>query len=180
DKVGPVLFAFTPIVDPSGIWTNDDLFRKLGLKIPRTFPQLLGLCRQAHAAGTVAYMTSSFVPVRQLALTTVYDKDKSWAGKLRAGAVTFAGTPGWRQALQHLLDMNGAGCFPPGVTGMSIDAARAQFVQGQSLMLSANAADKGVIDAADPQFAHTYHPWPSAAEPGQTTTVVRLLSTLGV
>src|SRR5207244_3652589 len=54
DKDGQGLFAFSPQISPFGIWTNDDRFKQLGLKIPQTFSQLLGICQKAKAAGTVA------------------------------------------------------------------------------------------------------------------------------
>ncbi len=50
-KHGQVLFAFEPGVSLMGVFTNDDLFRKLGLKVPQTFAQLLDLCRKAKADG---------------------------------------------------------------------------------------------------------------------------------
>ena len=37
DKLGKGLFAFTPTVAPIGIFTNDDRFKQLGLKVPQTF-----------------------------------------------------------------------------------------------------------------------------------------------
>ena len=53
-KYGQGLFAFEPEVSPFGVFTNDTLFAKLGLKVPQTFPQLLDVCQKAKAAGTVA------------------------------------------------------------------------------------------------------------------------------
>src|SRR5262249_34499723 len=141
-----------------GVYTNDDLFRKLGLKIPRTFPQLLDVCRKAKAAGTTAYLLPgatgpAMAPlVTGLAIATVYGKDAHWAVKLRAGAVTFEGTPGWHQALQQLVDMNNAGCFQPGAAGTTNPSALAQFAQGQALMYPAGSGQKGMIAAANPQF----------------------------
>ena len=53
-KYGQGLFAFDPTVSPYGVFTNDDLFKKLGLTVPQTFSQLLEVCQKAKAAGTVA------------------------------------------------------------------------------------------------------------------------------
>ena len=52
DKYGQALVAFVPVVAPLGIFTNDSLFGKLGLKVPQTFAQLLDVCRRAKADGT--------------------------------------------------------------------------------------------------------------------------------
>src|SRR5262249_56908280 len=89
EKHEKVLFAYTPIVSPASIFTNDDLFRKLGLSIPRTFPQLLRVCRQAKAAGTVAYMLpggggAAETLAQRFAIGTLYGKETSWARTQRA------------------------------------------------------------------------------------------------
>ena len=121
-KYGEGLFTFLTTLGPQGVFTNDDLFKKLGLSVPQTFPQLLALCQRAKADGTVALELDAGNPgdlgldIVELAVATVYGKDKSWPAELRSGTVTFDGTPGWRQALQELIDMNNAGCFQPGAS----------------------------------------------------------------
>jgi raffinose/stachyose/melibiose transport system substrate-binding protein len=176
DKYGSGLFAYTPIISLYGVFTNDDLFRKLGLRIPRTFAQLLDLCRTAKAAGTVAIMlpgaTGPYMGgvVAGLAVATVYGKDARWGAKLRAGTVTFDGSPGWHQALQHLVDMNDAGCFQPGATGTTTPSATAQFAQGQALIFMSGSGGKGSIDASNPQFTYSHRAFPFGAKPGDTTT----------
>jgi raffinose/stachyose/melibiose transport system substrate-binding protein len=185
-KYGPVLYTFAPTVSPYGLFTNDDLFRKLGLKVPRTFAQLLDLCRRAKAAGTVAVILadgngpSVGTLVSTLAVATLYSKDRSWPAKLRAGKATFDGTPGWHQALQELVDMNGAGCFQPGVAGTSQPSAVQQFAQGQGLTAAFQAVNKGLIDAAEPQFAYTHHPFPAGSDAKRGWTSVILNDSLSV
>ena len=39
-----------------------------------------------------------------LAVATVYGKDKHWPRELRAGTASFEGTSGWHQALQEFGD----------------------------------------------------------------------------
>jgi raffinose/stachyose/melibiose transport system substrate-binding protein len=171
DKYGPGLFSFTPAVTPYGIFTNDDLFKKLGLKIPQTFAQLLDVCRKAKAAGTVALLFGAGSQLAagalavQLAVATVYSKDKHWDTEHRAGTVSFEGSQDWHQALQKLVDMNNAGCFEPGATGTT--AVNGQFAQGQALMEPAQSVQKGLIDAAGPQFRYSLRPFPARADPTQ-------------
>src|SRR5262249_12699701 len=142
-KYGGVLVGFVPSVQPFGVFTNDDLFKKLRLKVPQTFPQLLDVCGKAKAAGKAAVVFAGQSKTRVaelilgLAVATVYGKDPHWAGKLRAGKVTFDGSRGWHQALQHLIDMNDAGCFQPGALGVPSGSASAGlFAQGEGLMLA--------------------------------------------
>jgi raffinose/stachyose/melibiose transport system substrate-binding protein len=175
DKYGAGLFAYSPIITLFGLFTNDDLFKKLGLKVPRTFPQLLALCRQAKAAGTVGVIlsgnsTQTPMLILDLAQTTVYAKDAHWAAELKAGTVTFESSIGWHQALQQVIDMTSAGCFQPGVAGTSPSAGAAEFAQGQGLTFAATTSQKGAVDAASPQFAYAIAPFPAGTDPHRTLT----------
>jgi raffinose/stachyose/melibiose transport system substrate-binding protein len=178
DKYGQGLFAFTPGNAPYGVFTNDDLFKKLGLKVPRTFAQLLDVCQKAKAAGTVALLipggTSTllnYLP-NNVALATVYGKDKRWASEQRAGTVTFESSIGWHQAMQELVDMNNAGCYEAGASGTTQAAALAQFAQGQALMFSSITGNQGLIAAAGPRFKYSHHPFPIGGDPSQTLVLV--------
>jgi raffinose/stachyose/melibiose transport system substrate-binding protein len=182
DKSGAVLYAFTPLVSPLGVFTNDDLFKKLGLKVPETFSQLLDLCQKARVDGTAALIIGGAKQnltdlVDDLAVANVYANDPHWNAQRKAGTVTFAGTPGWHTALQEIVDMNSAGCFEPGF----IDAnPYAEFAQGQGLMFSTDSNQKAAIDGANPQFTYSFGPFPGGASPTQTRTTVHLNGSLSV
>jgi raffinose/stachyose/melibiose transport system substrate-binding protein len=184
DKYGQGLFAFTPYVTPWGMFTNNNLFRQLGLTVPQTLAQLLAVCQKAQAAGDVAVDLSGASTVAvadqliELAVGTVYGPDKEWPGELRAGRVSFDGTPGWHQALQEFIDMNNAGCFQPGMTGTATQYP--VFAQGQSLMALANSSGYGTVVAANPQFSFSYHPFPGGAAPGQTTTYLAASNSVSI
>ena len=172
-----------PTSTPYGVFTNDDLFKKLGLTIPQTFSQLLTVCQKAKADGTAAILLGAANPfttlIANLAVATVYGKDKTWPAELRAGKVTFDGTSGWHQALQEFIDMSNAGCFEPGATGTSITTALAEFAQGQGLMAPDLSSFKGNIDASSPQFAYSFHQFPGGTDPNQTRTLVNLGTSVG-
>jgi raffinose/stachyose/melibiose transport system substrate-binding protein len=184
DKYGQGLFAFQPIVSPHGIFTNDGLFAKLGLKVPQTFSQLLAVCKKAKADGTVAMILQGASPanvtetIQGLATPLVFGQGTHWTAALKAGTVSFDGTAGWHQALQEFVDMNKAGCFEPGAAG--IFASYAMFAQGQGLMIVTVGAFKGTIDAAGPQFAYSFHPFPATTAPGQPQAFLHLGPALGV
>ena len=122
-KLGPTLYAFLPSVVFDGLLTNDTMLKTLGLKVPRTFAQLLTFCHKAKAAGTTPLMLTALGSntlqqlIADISLTTVYAKDKQWGRKLQAGKVTFYGTPGWHQALQEIVDMNDAAASSRGRRG---------------------------------------------------------------
>jgi raffinose/stachyose/melibiose transport system substrate-binding protein len=186
DKYGQALVVFTPQVAPEGVFTNDGLFAKLGLKVPKTFPQLLDLCGKAKADGTVALIwpggdvTSFSLLVQDLAVATVYGNDRHWTTEQKAGTVTFDGSAGWHQALQEVSDMNRAGCFEPGVSAASIQASQAAFAQGQGLMYVGLSSNKGAIDGASPQFSSSFYAFPGGTTPTQVRTFVQPNASLSV
>ena len=157
-KHGQGLFGFQPAVAPFGVFTNDSLFGKLGLKVPQTFSQLLALCRTAQADGTTAVIlpgtaSSPSSLVYELATASLYGHDKNWNAKLRAGSATFAGTAGWHQALQEMSDMSNADCFEPGVAAESGPASTTLFAGGGGLMDVSSSSALGQIVAAQPSFS---------------------------
>ncbi len=184
DKYGQGLFAFTPQVDPFGVFTNDGLFKKLGLSVPQTFSQLLTVCQKAKADGTAAMVLGAANPfttlIANLAVATVYGKDKTWTTELRAGKVSFDGTAGWHQALQEIIDMSNAGCFEPGATGTTVSGALAEFAQGQGLMTPQLSNFKGNIEQSNPQFSYSFHQFPGGTDPNQTRTLLNLGTSPGI
>jgi raffinose/stachyose/melibiose transport system substrate-binding protein len=81
--------------------------------------------------------------------------------------------PGWQLALQHLIDMNEAGCFQRGATGTTSASAVAAFAQGQALMLGGLTESKATIDAANPQFEFSQRQFPGGDSATATRTSVR-------
>jgi raffinose/stachyose/melibiose transport system substrate-binding protein len=184
EKLNGALYAFEPVFSPYGVFTNDGLFAKLGLKVPRTFSQLLDVCKKAQADGTWAMdlsgASTTTVGFTLLGLATplVFGQATHWTAALKAGTASFDGTAGWRQALQEFVDMNKAGCFEPGVAGANGEAL---FAQGQGLMTEGGSSHKGVIDAAfSPQFSYTFHPFPATTAPGQPLAFLELNPAVGV
>jgi raffinose/stachyose/melibiose transport system substrate-binding protein len=183
NKYGQVLFGLTPSVGPYGVFTNDTLFAKLGLKVPQTFGQLLDLCQKAKADGTVAVLVSGAGVTQMtadLAITTLYAKDKRWLGQRRAGKVSFDGTAGWHEALQEYAELGQAGCFEPGAVGTTADAAISMFAQGQALMFAGPAVTRELVDQEKPQFRYSHHAFPDGTAAGQTRTMLILGDAIGV
>jgi raffinose/stachyose/melibiose transport system substrate-binding protein len=185
-KDNGALYGFAPTIGASGMFTNDGLFEKLGLKVPQTFSELLDVCKQAAAHGVPAIVLNGAAPqnfsafLTGLAVPFVYGVDKHFAAEQKARKQTFAASAGWRQALQELLTMNQDGCFEPGMPGETGAAARAAFAAGQALIYPGAAAFKGPIDADDPQFAYSFHDFPASTSPTQTDTYVSFGFSLSV
>ena len=94
--------------------------------------------------------------------------------------MSFAASPGWHQALQEIVDMNNAGCFEPGVTGTSIQAARAEFGLGQGLMVPGISAFKAAVDVTNPQFTYSFRRFPNGSGKNKPTAVLNLSPSLSV
>jgi raffinose/stachyose/melibiose transport system substrate-binding protein len=146
---------------------------------------MLSLCQKARADGTTAFILASgsggvFVSwlMSALAVSTVYAANTGWTAELRSGKVTFDGSPGWHRALQEFVQMNQAGCFEPGVTGLALGTG--PFAQGQGLMYGAISSFEGAIAADRPQFAFTFHPFPGGTKPDETTTFLNLSPDISV
>ncbi len=183
-KVGKALYGFEKGVTPYGVYTNDALFLKLGLKVPQTFPQLLSLCQKARSDGAWAFILAAGSGVQvswlisALAVPTVYASDPNLTRQLEAGTATFEGTPGWHTAMEEFIEMNEAGCFAPGSLGST--AAAASFAQGQGLMFGTTSSFGATIDQAQPQFTYSFHSFPGGETANSTTTFLNLSPTFGV
>jgi raffinose/stachyose/melibiose transport system substrate-binding protein len=176
-KVGPTLFAFEPSVVFEGLLTNDSMFKRLGLLVPQTFTQLLALCGKARAAGVVPLLMTAQGSntlqqlVADIALTTVYAKNRTWGRALREGKTTFSRTAGWHQALDEIVRMNQAGCFQPGSAATTGPVGDAIFAVGQTLTYAMTTAHKGAIDAAKPSFSYAQRPFPAAENDARRNVV---------
>ncbi|HEY0246652.1 MAG TPA: extracellular solute-binding protein [Gryllotalpicola sp.] len=120
---------------------NTDYFSKNGLAEPTTFSQLLDLCASISSKGKIpiAWAAGSqavnYNDVVSLASNTLLGGDPGWLQKKLSGSASFAGTPGWRQALQQVLDMKKAKCFSPGASSVTLDQMLGQFASGQAEMM---------------------------------------------
>jgi raffinose/stachyose/melibiose transport system substrate-binding protein len=180
DKYRQGLYAFTPGFSVFGVFTDNALFARLGLTVPQTFSQLLALCQKAHTAGTnavelgVANPTALALLIFGLAVATVYGHEKDWNSQLRAGTVSFEGTPGWHQALQEFIDISNNACFEPGFTG---PGAGTEFPQGQGLMAAVTSTLKPIDPAP---FSYSFYPFPGGTSPSEIRTFVSPVPSLSI
>ena len=68
-----------------------------------------------------------------LAGTRVYAQEPDWNEKRAKGETTFAGTAGWKEALEAVADLNEAGCFQKGAAGAGFDAITKGLASGTSI-----------------------------------------------
>jgi len=120
---------------------NKDFFQAHQLSVPKTFSQLLSLCRTISGLGKTPISWGAQTPavnannVVALAGGSVFAKDPNWFEKRLKNQVTFAGTPGWRRALQQVVDLKNAGCFHKGAEAVDFAHMANEFASGDAVMM---------------------------------------------
>jgi raffinose/stachyose/melibiose transport system substrate-binding protein len=137
---------------------NKDFFAQNKLAVPTTWKQFLALCQQiaglgkipvAWAGGSAAVNTNNVVA---LAASTVTGPDPKWLQKRLNHQTTFATTPGWRRAVQMLVDMKNSKCFGPGVEAVQIPQMQQQFASGQAAMMFTYAGLNAQVIGINPKL----------------------------
>jgi raffinose/stachyose/melibiose transport system substrate-binding protein len=153
-------------VVPVGVMYQPAVFAELGVKVPQTMSQLLTGCRNAKSkgksllniAGASAQNSGLFAAV--VAGSYVLAKDPTWNQKRLANKVTFSGTPAWRTALQRIVDMKSAGCFPPGAESNDNVPATPGFVSGQVAGWVLPSSITNLIKSFNKSAQYNYFPMP--------------------
>jgi raffinose/stachyose/melibiose transport system substrate-binding protein len=101
----------------------------------------------------------------------VYGVDPTWNEKRAAGQVTFAGSDGWKQVLQVVDQMNKAGCFQQGATGMTNETSFPLLAQGKAITATAPASAVVDFGNLNPKLK-----WGLSAFPGDTPDQTRIFA----
>ncbi len=167
-----------PTAGPAVVY-NKDLLRQLGLTVPKTFAQLLNVCR------TIRQKPGNLIPLGLIgsiadadgaaalgiASSEVYGKDPNWNSKRARNKVTFQSTPGWRRSLQHIVDMKDAACFSPSVAADSIPTIVGEMATGQMVMMWFSDTGAGLLRAANPKLNLGIFVPPATTQAGTYMTV---------
>jgi raffinose/stachyose/melibiose transport system substrate-binding protein len=151
---------------------NLTAYKELGLSPAKTLDELYSQCAAATARGKSLFAVAGAVPQNlalhaiQIAANTVYASDPTWNEKRAKKEVTFAGTAGWRQALDIVLQLKQRGCYQRGAEGGDFNALTANLTQGRSLGIFAPAASATDLKKANPNidFGVTVFPAANAAD----------------
>ncbi len=136
------IYSFTSGIAPNGMIYNKDVFKSLGLTVPKTFPELLSLCGKVKAAGKtpivagMAGLTAPVILASNVITEFVYNKDPNWTLERNQKKVTFAGSPLWKRAMQAIVQMRDGGCFQPSPQGMTSPVELTTMASGQAAMLN--------------------------------------------
>ncbi|WP_141579068.1 ABC transporter substrate-binding protein [Actinomadura sp. WMMA1423] len=171
-KKGDKTYALPVDSTSIGVFHDPETFEKRKLRVPETFADVLEMCRETAGSGTVAVAFGAQQGsamarwlVFALAASTVF-ADNPRAGEQRLkGETTFAGTPGWRKAIERFKTMKDEGCFGKDATGVSLEAAARSLGQGKSLMAIAPTATMPLFMAGDPKARLAMFAFPGGDDP---------------
>lgn len=116
------------------------VFEKFRITPPATWNELLRVCKTLRANDSYAMAdglgapNSNLFKMQAFAASNVYAKNPNWDQDRAAGKVTFAGTPGWHQVFQQVVDMINADCFYPGYAGRKWEGTLQLLAQDKAHM----------------------------------------------
>ena len=159
------IYGFPAAVVPSGLLYNIDVFKQLGLSVPKDSAALLTLCQKIKAAGKtpiVLYPSSlgSTVP-SNTATAYVYAKDPKWTLHRIQKKTTFASSPLWRAGLDELVTLRDAGCFNSAPAATSQAAAYQSLANGQAAMAFGIQSEIPSLQSINPNVHLAVTPYPS-------------------
>ncbi|HLV97967.1 MAG TPA: ABC transporter substrate-binding protein [Ktedonobacterales bacterium] len=103
------IYALPTVQDMGGVIYNKDIFSRLHLQIPTTWAQFIQVCQAIKAAGIapLAVGAKDGWPLEQFLynelVNTVYRTDPTFHTQQVAGTETYAGSAGWKQAINDLV-----------------------------------------------------------------------------
>lgn len=118
--------------------SNETAVKAAG-EFPTDFAALKDQCKSLQASGKSLFAIAGSAPPNtglmsmSLAATRVYADDPKWNEKRAANEVTFAGSDGWKSALEAVKTLNDAGCFQQGAAGAGFDAITQGLASGTSV-----------------------------------------------
>lgn len=143
-----------------GAVSNATASKAADTEYPKTWDDLISTCKDLKGEGKSLYALAGAAPPNtgllalSISATRVYADNPEWNKDRAADKTTFAGTAGWKDTLNDIVDMNKAGCFQPGVEGGGFDAITQGIIQGSSLaaIIPSGAAADLKQNAKDQDF----------------------------
>ncbi|MDR1426513.1 MAG: extracellular solute-binding protein [Bifidobacteriaceae bacterium] len=150
---------------------NRDIFAELGVEVPQTFDELLGVCGTisensdvvpiSFAAGLPAVDANNTAVI---AGNTVTSLDPDWLDKRYADEVTFVGDPGWTRALEQIVEMIDGGCFSAGTAALQMPEMISEFANAEAAMMFTYGGQNGRVKAESPDLNIGMFPFPADAK----------------
>ncbi|HEY6741306.1 MAG TPA: extracellular solute-binding protein [Lapillicoccus sp.] len=171
----------------AGLVYNSTAATAAGITAPaKSFDEVTAACTKAAGAGKTLYvLAGSTVPNAGItsmiiSATRVYASDPDWNKKRTDGQTTFAGTQGWKDTLQAILDMNKAGCFQKGAEGAGFDAITNNMAQGTSVAFFGPLGSASELQKAAPEQKFVAEAFPPATSSGKSFGIASATYSLSI
>ena len=137
------------------IW-NPDLAKASGANVTAesTVPDVTAQCPSVASKGQSIFGLAGSIPVNtgimsvEIATSTVYGPTRTGTRTGPTNKTTFAGTQGWHDALQAVIDLNKNSCFQDGAAGAGFDALTNGATAGKLFgFFAPSGAAKSIMDA---------------------------------
>jgi raffinose/stachyose/melibiose transport system substrate-binding protein len=132
------VFGQATAITVSALVANEVAVKEAG-EFPADFAALEQQCKSLESSGKSLFALAGAAPpntgltAMSLAASRVYAEDPQWNDKRAANEVTFAGSDGWKSALEAVNTLKDAGCFQKGAAGAGFDAITKGLASGTSL-----------------------------------------------
>lgn len=153
---------------------------------PKSLDEVKAACTKAAAAGkTLFVLAGATVPnagITSLIIsaTRVYADDPDWNAKRASGKTTFAGTKGWQDTLQTIVELNKAGCFQKGSEGAGFDAITTNMAKGTSVSFFGPLGSASELQKAAPEQKFVAQAFPPATAGGKAFGVASATYSLSI
>ncbi|MGM5068688.1 ABC transporter substrate-binding protein [Rhodococcus qingshengii] len=151
---------------------NVTLFERLGLEVPQTFDQMVAACGAIRDNDPdlipIAWPGTSPVYIIDAIMTAamgeVYAQNPDWDAQRDRGEVKFQTTPGWKDAVEHIVRLREAECFGPSTASDTYQQSVAQVAGEQAAMLIGGDILLPVVRAANAEAQFGIFPLPGETE----------------
>ncbi|MBT2249329.1 extracellular solute-binding protein [Arthrobacter sp. BHU FT2] len=132
------VFGQATAITVSALVANEGAVKEAG-EFPADFEALEEQCKTLESSGKSLFALAGAAPpntgltAMSLAASRVYAQDPKWNDKRAAKEVTFAGSEGWKSALEAVNTLKDAGCFQKGAAGAGFDAITKGLASGTAL-----------------------------------------------
>jgi raffinose/stachyose/melibiose transport system substrate-binding protein len=110
----------------------------------------------------------------------VYAAEPDWNTKRTNGETTFAGSQGWKDTLQTVVDLKEAGCFQKGAEGAGFDAITNNMAKGTSVSFFGPLGSAAELQKAAPDQKFVAEAFPPAAADGKAFGVAGATYSLSI
>jgi raffinose/stachyose/melibiose transport system substrate-binding protein len=171
----------------AGLIYNSKAAEAAGLTAaPKSLDEVAAACTKAAAAGKSLFvLAGSTVPnagitTLIISATRVYAGEPDWNTKRANGETTFAGSQGWKDTLQTVVDLHKAGCFQKGAEGAGFDAITNNMAKGTSVSFFGPLGSASELQKAAPSQKFVAEAFPPATADGKAFGVASPTYSLSV